>query len=80
MIDLKQYHSIINVTWQFLKKHAERLPLTDDEWNDVCAECSEICAPYAGTEHEMFVRLLMVRVIMPELERLDRRARIEEAF
>lgn len=79
-MNIKKHHEIYNACWKFLRKTAERLPITDDEWNDVCAECSEICAPYAGTEHEVFVRLLMVRVIMPELERLDRRARIDEAF
>jgi len=79
-MDLNVNHKILSETWKFFRKTAERLPLTDDEWNGVVAECSEICNPYVGTEHEVFARLLMVRVIMPELERLDKRARIEETF
>lgn len=79
-MDIKKHHEIYNACWKFFRKTAERLPLTDDEWNGVVAECSEICNPYVGTEHEVFARMLMVRVIMPELERLDKRARIEEAF
>ena len=35
-MDLKQYHTLWNDAWKFLKHYAEQQPLSDDKWGEVC--------------------------------------------
>ena len=76
MVDLKKYHGIINASWQFLKKYAEQLPLSDDQWNSACKEMIDICNQY-GKDVAQFASGIMYQTML-ELERLDKRMKIAE--
>ncbi len=40
------YYSAITDAWKFFKKYAERLPISDSEWQQVIGEASEITKQY----------------------------------
>lgn len=71
-MDILKNYEIYNAYWKFFRKYAELSPLTDAQWQDVVDESHDLTEPYAGTDYEAFARALMVRVVIAELERINR--------
>ena len=71
---LREYHEVWTDAWKFFKYYAGKIPMTDDEWNELIPMTSKFVARHP--EHEAFARA-MILVVEKELEERDREMRKE---
>lgn len=67
--DIRDYHDIVTEAWKMFRLYADRVPLNDDEWQEVVNLTDDIVKRHTG--HDRYARKA-VMVVVDELEHLDR--------